>query len=224
MLRDSLGSPRREDTDLLLPRVPLGELLPEPASHWLRAHDCELRLSHRVECLNATEQGIDIDGESFAAAIIATAPQHAAALWPASATAYDFEPIATVYLQFAEHIKTPFPLTNLIGKLGQWVVDRGNGLLACVLSGHGEWEKLDDSALAAALEDELAIAEKARWHKVIREKRATFSCRPDLARPPTASALAGLWLAGDYVCADYPATLEAAVRSGVAAARAILLK
>ena len=61
------------------------------------------------------------------------------------------------------------------------------------------------------------------WHQVIRERRATFSCRPNLPRPAARSARAGLWLAGDYVCADYPATLEAAVRSGVAAARGILL-
>jgi uncharacterized protein with NAD-binding domain and iron-sulfur cluster len=59
---------------------------------------------------------------------------------------------------------------------------------------------------------------------VIRERRATFSSRPGLPRPAARTALAGLWLAGDYVpCADYPATLEAAVRSGVAAARGILL-
>jgi len=32
------------------------------------------------------------------------------------------------------------------------------------------------------------------------------------------------WLAGDYVCAEYPATLEAAVRSGLAAARGMLLE
>jgi monoamine oxidase len=32
----------------------------------------------------------------------------------------------------------------------------------------------------------------------------------------------GLWLAGDYVAGEYPATLEGAVRSGVAAARQIL--
>jgi len=34
--------------------------------------------------------------------------------------------------------------------------------------------------------------------------------------------IAGLWLAGDYVCADYPATLEGAIRSGVVVAEAIL--
>jgi len=214
VLRDSLGSPRREDTDLLLPRVPLGELLPEPAGRWLQAHGCELRLSHRVECLSAAGHGIDIDGESFAAAIIATAPQHAAALWPASATDYDFEPIATVYLQFGPKTKTPFPLTNLIGKHGQWVIDRGNGLLACVLSGHGVWESLDDQTLAATLEDELAMPEAASWHKVIREKRATFSARPNLPRPDCRTSTPRLFLAGDYTWADYPATLEGAVRSG----------
>ena len=34
VLRDSLGSARRADTDLLLPRVALGQLLPEPATRW----------------------------------------------------------------------------------------------------------------------------------------------------------------------------------------------
>ena len=38
----------------------------------------------------------------------------------------------------------------------------------------------------------------------------------------TARATQSLWLAGDYVAGDYPATLEAAVRSGVAAAHGIL--
>ena len=49
-----------------------------------------------------------------------------------------------------------------------------------------------------------------------------FACVPDLERPPTHTEIPGLWLAGDYVASDYPATLEAAVRSGVAAARGII--
>jgi uncharacterized protein with NAD-binding domain and iron-sulfur cluster len=52
---------------------------------------------------------------------------------------------------------------------------------------------------------------------VITEKRATFSCVPRLERPEGTTPLPGLLLAGDYVAADYPGTLEAAVRSGVAA-------
>ena len=42
--------------------------------------------------------------------------------------------------------------------------------------------------------------------------------RPGLARPANATAVPGLVLAGDYTASDYPATLEAAVRSGIAAA------
>ncbi|MDR2688283.1 MAG: FAD-dependent oxidoreductase, partial [Azoarcus sp.] len=34
--------------------------------------------------------------------------------------------------------------------------------------------------------------------------------------------LPGLWLAGDYVASDYPATLESAARAGVACARGII--
>ena len=58
--------------------------------------------------------------------------------------------------------------------------------------------------------------------QTITEKRATFACVPNLQRPQTRTESQGLWLAGDYVASDYPATLEAAVRSGVAAAHGIL--
>ncbi|NTV12119.1 MAG: phytoene dehydrogenase, partial [Zoogloea sp.] len=53
-------------------------------------------------------------------------------------------------------------------------------------------------------------------------KRATFACRPGVVRPGVATAVPGLWLAGDYIASDYPATIESAVRSGVRAARLII--
>ena len=222
VLRDSLGSSRREDTDLLLPRVALGQLLPEPAGRWLQANGTNLRMSHRVQRLVPTDDGIEIDGETFSSSILATAPQHAAALWPASASDYSYEPIVTVYLQFVAKTGLPFPLFNLLGNHGQWVVDRGNGLLACVLSGHGNWELLADDALAAALQNELRMAEPASWYKVIREKRATFSARAGLRRAECMTSHPGIVLAGDHTWANYPATLEGAVRSGRHAAHLLL--
>lgn len=222
VLRDSLGSSRRADTDLLLPRVPFGELLPEPAERWLRSRGASLRTGCRVESILADNSGITLDGEHFSAVILATAPQHAARLWPAMDAHYDYEPIATVYLQFRPETKLPFPLQSLNGKCGQWVVDRGNGLFACVQSGQGDWTQLDDTTLAAQLQSELGLGEPASWFRVVREKRATFSCRPGITRPACASSHPLLFLAGDYTWAEYPATLEGAVRSGLRAARQAL--
>ncbi|MBI2275746.1 MAG: FAD-dependent oxidoreductase [Dechloromonas sp.] len=224
VLRDSLGSSRQADTDLLLPRSDLGSVLPEPAGRWLSANGAGLRTGHRVKSIAPSETAIAIDGEPFAAAILATAPQHAAGLWPAAAIADAYEPIATVYLQYAPDTVLPFPLLNLGGKFGQWVVDRGNGLLACVQSGHGAWEALDDAILTATLQAELALPGPVVWRKVIREKRATFACHPGLRRPDMATTSRRLVLAGDYTWSDYPATLEGAVRSGLRAARHLLAR
>ncbi len=55
--------------------------------------------------------------------------------------------------------------------------------------------------------------------RTIVEKRATFACTPGLVRPSMEVA-PGLFACGDYLAGPYPATLEGAVRSGVAAARA----
>lgn len=220
VLRDSLGGPRRADTDLLLPRRDLGQLLPQPAAAWLAARGCELRLGHRVRTLAATADGVAIDGEVFAGAIVAVAPQHLPGLLPGEAADFTYEPIATVYLQYDPPAPLPFPLYGLSGGHGQWVIDRGDGLLAAVLSGHGAWEELADAELVSRLHGELGQIRLPVWHRVIREKRATFSCRPGLRRPGPATAHPRVFLAGDHAWAEYPATLEGAVRSGLAAARA----
>jgi predicted NAD/FAD-dependent oxidoreductase len=113
----------------------------------------------------------------------------------------------------------------------QFVFDRGQlggppGLLAFVISGARDWV---ERGAVAATEAIFAQATQAlgAWlraplqvAKVLTEKRATFRCIPQLARPPSQIA-AGICAAGDYVAGPYPATLEGAVRSGVRAARAL---
>jgi zeta-carotene desaturase len=60
--------------------------------------------------------------------------------------------------------------------------------------------------------------------RVVKEKRATFSARPglDRHRPDPRGATANLYLAGDWCNTGWPATMEGAVRSGYAAAAAVL--
>lgn len=239
VLRDSLGGASGA-TDLLLPRGDLGALFPEPAMRFVAAQGGEVRLSQRVTRLARDGNGWHIGDEEFSDVVLATAPQHLGTLLadrPAhegllrTLADYRYEPIATAYLAYPDGFRLPAPMLGLAGAFGQWVFDRGlcggnPALAAFVMSAAGDWQALDDDALAAALHGELDAAigplPAPHWQRVIRERRATFACRPNMARAGCATAERGLWLAGDHCCGDYPATLEGAVRSGVTAAHAIL--
>ena len=195
----------------------------------------------RLGCGTAAEDQFPATG--FDAVILATPLAETARLlhdWSDGAAAFDFsyEPITTCYLQYSQDTVLPQPLHALIdnpasGCWGQFVFDRGQldaaqaGLLAVVVSAAADAVALGHAALAHALADQLAAAfgnpalSLPRRVRVITEKRATFACTPGLQRPPMATGIDGLLRAGDYVDSPYPATIEAAVRSGVAAARMI---
>lgn len=235
VLRDSLGNSSPGATDLLFPRAPLGKLFPEPALAYLNHHGCGLHFSHRVRSLRRLDKAWEVDGETFSHVVLATAPQHLSPLLKGvpevTASTYDYEPIATLYLGYETPIELPSPLFNL-GGTGQWVVNHGAleraPLLACVLSGNGPWKSLSDAELLEIVLGEIAACQRGlpipalRWHKLIREQRATFSCSPGLARQTSTTPLQGLYFAGDHVWQDYPATLEGACRSGLAVAQAII--
>jgi squalene-associated FAD-dependent desaturase len=239
VLRDSLGA-ERAASDLLLPRTDLSALLPEPAARHVVARGGQVLLGKRVTSIAPAPDGMAVDGEKYSAAILACAPQHAAQLLEASGllpairarlAQLTFEPIYTCYLQYDETVALPRPMLGLREGLLQWAFDRGalggrRGLLAAVVSARGEHEELLHGAFAQMAHDELARVVPAlpppRWSRVIAEQRATFSCVPHLERPGNLTDVRNLFLAGDYTASDYPATLEGAVRSGVAAARLAL--
>ena len=177
--------------------------------------------------------------------VIATAPYHAAPLLASTGAcarlaeqieALEHEPIVSVYLALGKGQTLPEPMIGLVSESpadpAQWVFDRGQlggpeGLFCAVISARGPHETLprDELILAvhAQLERQLGRRLPApEWSQVIVEKRATIACRPGIFRPGIRTPLPGLWLAGDYLDSDYPATLESAVRSGVACANAIL--
>ena len=84
----------------------------------------------------------------------------------------------------------------------------------------------DHPALMRAIDDQLRRVlpglPAPAWLKVIAERRATYACTAGLKRPPPGAIAPRLYLAGDYTDPEFPATLEAAARSGVAAARELL--
>jgi len=88
-----------------------------------------------------------------------------------------------------------------------------HGLIAAVISAEGVHQDMTHELLALKvmqeLSEQLGIGEIPLWHKVIAEKRATFSCGVNLSRPAHITPIANLLLAGDFTSGDYPATLEA---------------
>jgi squalene-associated FAD-dependent desaturase len=173
---------------------------------------------------------------AFDTEVVAGDPAVAAAIGLAAALAY--EPIVTVYLGYAAAVAIPRGLVRLDDTPGQWVFDRRDilarrtpdaprlaSLLAVVISAHGAHEALDRSALAATVDAQLrrlvAGLPPLAWSRVIAERRATYACTPGAARPSAGRLAAGVYLAGDYTDPDFPATLEAAIRSGRRAAAAL---
>ena len=174
-------------------------------------------------------------GAAQAAALLHAVPDCDTTAVCTQLTAFEPEAITTVYLQYDAGVKLALPFFALLEdpnnyQWGQFVFDRGQldasqaGLLAVVISASAAVAAQDQDLLAEAVAVQLAAAfqrpelGRPSWFKVITEKRATYASTPGLGRPRNASGLPGLVIAGDYTAGDYPATLESAVRSGVAAA------
>jgi squalene-associated FAD-dependent desaturase len=249
VLRDSLGA-RRAASDMLVPRENLFVLFPAAAAAFVEAHGGAVRTGTKIEAIERIGEGwrLQPGGEAYDAVVLATHAYQAARLLETlpecadlavTLAAFDYEPIATCYLQYAPGVTLDLPFYALAdapeqGRFGQFVFDRGQldpghaGMLAVVVSAARDAAALDQQALAGALASQLADAfarpelANPTWSRVITEKRATFSCTPGLARPANATPLPGLVLAGDFTAGEYPATIESAVRSAHAAATAIL--
>ena len=234
VLRDSLGG-RRSASDMLLPQVDLTALFPEPAAEFISGHGGSVHPGHRVSSLRRAGGAWLVDDMGpFAQIVLAVAPYHLAGLVPELGHLvdhFDWEPIVTSYFSYPDWVRLSQPMLGVDAGLAQWLFDRGtlcgqDGLIAAVISARGRHLDVPTAELERGIHKEIARLvpdlPSPLSVQTITEKRATFACVPNLQRPPARTHLPGLWLAGDYVAGDYPATLEGAVRSGVAAARAIL--
>ncbi len=242
ILRDALFA-GPGSADLLLPRVPLSALLPDPALRWLATAGVPCHIGHRVQRLcRGSGARWRIDGDDFDGVVLACTATEAARLttdlapdWAQTAQRLTYQPIATVYLADS-HLRLPQPMLALpagAGAPAQFVFDLGAldgaaGQFAFVVSGAAPALA---QGLAACGQAVLAQARTvfpgaflAPDVSVLRhlsaERRATFACTPGLNRPAP-QILPGLVAAGDYLAGPYPATLEGAVRSGEAAASAL---
>lgn len=244
VLRDSLAGPRPA-SDLLFHRADLGRLLPDAARNYLVHRGAQVHLGSKVSGLQRAGSSYRLVGpETHADRVIvavhpARLPDLLAGLPELASVcdqvcAYTWQPIMTLWLRLAPTTadlgwKSNYPMLALGPGNAPWVFERSDlapGLLSMVASAEGTHlaeapKALLERWLRLLVERVGPLPAVLDW-QFITEKRATFACTPDLQRPGNRTPLPGLYLAGDHTDAEYPATLEAAVRSGVKCARLII--
>ncbi|MBA2413802.1 MAG: FAD-dependent oxidoreductase [Burkholderiaceae bacterium] len=250
VLRDSLGAASAA-SEMWVPRVDLSALLPDAVERFLLARGGEVHRDARVGRISRTDRfrlqlrndparRIEADAVVYAASphYLARIIESTVELSPILQTVlrFEYEPLYTVYLKYSSNVLLARGFYALIDDpskrcYAQWVFDRGRfdkknaGVLAAIVSSSGphEAEPLDDvcQAVATQLTDQLQLPPPVDA-RAIAERRATLAAVPDLKRPPNRTGWPGFVLAGDWTESDYPSTLETAVRSGRAAARALL--
>lgn len=236
----------RRSAALGLPARPLDELYAVPGRAYLEARGGAVRTSAtaRIETSSAAApQAVVHVGDEVvrpAVTICAVAWHALAGVFPdppdalrpvieaAEGTAPS--PIVTVNLWFDRAV-APGAFVGLPGRVMQWAFDKraifgesashlslvSSGAEAIAARSNQELTDLALTELRAALP--AARSAVVRRSVVVREKRATFSVAPGQPpRPGNATGVPGLFLAGDWIGNDLPATIEGAAASGHAAA------
>jgi len=215
----------RRDSDLLLPTAPLGELHGEAAGRALAQAGAAVHTGARVESLDELQAD---------AVVVALPHRESARLLGEPEPALEDSPIVSVHLWFDREL-LPHPLAALLGSDAHWVFDRGaltghqperGQYLTVVSSGAPELMELRGRELvdriAGEVTSRLGEAELL-WSRVSREPAATIAVRPgsEQERRGVQTARPNVTRAGAWTATGWPATMESAVRSGRAAARAL---
>jgi squalene-associated FAD-dependent desaturase len=214
----------REESDVVLPTRPLGWMHGDAAGRALAAAGAEVRTGERVGSLD------DLGADTV---VVATPPDEAARLLGEPDPGLEHSPIVSVHLLFDRPLLA-YPLAALLGSDAHWVFDRGaltgqdpgggRQYLTVVSSGVPELMEIRGRELvdlvAGQVVERLGDGEVV-WSRVSREPHATLALRPGVVRPPIDTGRPNVVRAGAWVETGWPATMEGAVRSGIAAARAL---
>ena len=235
----------RAASSLGLAVVPLGDLYAVPSRSFIEARGGAVRTGRSAVIGAWPTASLSVrsgDHEIWPRAVICAVPWYGlrTAFWPEppplttvfdAADATPASPIVTVNLWLDRDV-TRSAFIGLPGRTMQWVFDKrllfGDSAshLSLVSSGaEAVVAKSNDELVALALAELRSACPEARdagvrRAVVVRERKATFSVAPGAPpRPPVRTAIPGLFLAGDWIGNDLPATIEGAVMSGHSAAR-----
>ncbi len=221
----------------LIARDGLSESFVEPALAFLARMGADVRLGTRVRELGLAAgrvAALTADAPvrlGAADSVILAVPAGAAArLLPQISAPDRFQAIVNGHFVLPpDAAGTAFSgFVGIVGGTAEWLFRRGDVVSITVSAADGLAASADAEIAAALWADIrriLALADTPLGaYRIIREKRATFAQTPDQValRPSAETALANLWLAGDWTDTGLPATIEGTLRSGNLAAEAAL--
>jgi len=246
--------------EVWIPTVPLSDLYGDRLIQGLQRAGVKSRLqsgTSHVLLESGRAAGVELrSGEQIRAEhVILAVPHHlVSSLLPASQGELpelanlgrlEDAPISSVHLWFDQTV-VPLPHATLIGRLSQWVFNRGLIHLAAeqsvatsaaprhyiqvVISASRDIAQRSQAEVVSQVVAELADiwpsirAAKLVHSRVVTEHRATLSVVPgvDHWRPIQQSSIPNVQYAGDWTQTGWPSTMEGAVRSGFLAAENVL--
>ncbi len=210
----------------------LSAALVAPAVATLAAHGGELRLRHRL--LAAHPDRLDFDDGPLTLArddrvILAVPPWTLAGLVEA-APSFPTRAIVNAHFRLDGIPGLPGgkPFLGVTGGLSQWLAVRDDVLSVTVSAADSLAAEPADSVAALLWREVATILGQPHLPqppcRVMKERRATLAHTPaEIARRPSPLLrLGGHTLAGDWLDGPWPCTIEAALTSGLAAARQAL--
>jgi hydroxysqualene dehydroxylase len=218
----------------LVPREGLSESLIDPALAMLRARGADIRFVARLRGIRFAGDGVrelDFDNGLVDVAendrvVLAVPATVAARLVPELVTPDDHAPIVNAHYRIAAPTGAPL-FIGLVGGTAEWVF-RKSEVVSVTVSAADALVDRPAEELGAVLWRDVAAAYRLPEQpvpptRIVKERRATFRATPAQLkkRPATKTRWNNLLLAGDYVDTGLPATIEGAIRSGLAAAEAI---
>ena len=213
----------RRNSDLILPRRPLGAMHGDAARRALEREGATVRTGTRVDDLD------DLDADAI---VVATPPRESARLLGEPEPKFEDSPIVSVHL-LVDRVLLAAPLAALLASDAHWVFDRGaltgkqprrGQYLTVVSSGVPHLMELRGRELVERIASQVTQrfgGGEVLWSRISREPRATIALRPgaDVLRPGPRTSRPNVARAGAWTDTGWPATMESAVRSGRAAAR-----
>ncbi len=224
----------------LVARDGLSESFVDPAIQWLTAHGSALTLGARLRSLEFADNNLislDFSGDRRVSApagvILALPPASAQRALPGLQTPQESRAIVNGHFRVTDRPlpALPFqsPLIGILGGTAEWLFIRGD-VVSITVSAADRLAELDEATIAARMWADIVHTLRLPpsmplpVYRIVKEKRATFAQTPveERRRAATVTPYRNLFLAGDWTDTGLPATIEGSIRSGFAAAAAVV--